>query len=146
MQNRENLDKDTYNKFVKNVNIQLVNLSNLNINKLNDNPDSTEKLFVDLKFENDKFSTSADVFNVNPQFNIQVSYNKDNNKCILFNLQFEYQLTYIVKDLEEFDKSYLELFIKRNVPVNIWPYARELISSLTTRMGYPALVIEPLKV
>ena len=34
-------------------------------------------------------------------------------------------------------------FLSRNVPVNVWPYARELISTMATRLGYPALLIPP---
>ena len=49
-------------------------------------------------------------------------------------------------ELDKFDEAYIKFFAQRNVTVNIWPYARELISSLTTRMGYPTLIIEPLKV
>jgi len=36
-----------------------------------------------------------------------------------------------------------KFFVTRNVPLNVWPFARELISSMTTRLGYPALLISP---
>lgn len=146
MPKKEELDKEIYNKFVQSVDIQSMNLINLNIENLNNDVDRSERLFVDLEFENNTFNVKGDFFKVNPKFYIKVSYKKDNDECILFKIRFEYQLEYIIEDLKEFDTNYLELFVKRNVPVNIWPYARELISSMTTRMGYPALIIEPLKV
>jgi Preprotein translocase subunit SecB. len=38
-------------------------------------------------------------------------------------------------------------FLDRNVPVNIWPYAREFVSELTARMGFlPPLVLPVLKI
>ncbi|NLJ80285.1 MAG: protein-export chaperone SecB [Firmicutes bacterium] len=39
-----------------------------------------------------------------------------------------------------------KIFLQNNPPLNSWPYAGEIISSLTTRMGFPPLVIEPYKV
>lgn len=40
----------------------------------------------------------------------------------------------------------IQTFVQRNVPVNIWPYVRELVSSLTIRMGMPPLLLPVLKI
>lgn len=40
-------------------------------------------------------------------------------------------------------EEFVNMFIERNVPVNVWPYFRELVSSITTRLGYSALLIPP---
>jgi len=38
-------------------------------------------------------------------------------------------------------------FLDRNVPINIWPYAREFVSELTARMGFmPPLVLPVLRI
>ncbi|NLB18941.1 MAG: hypothetical protein GX825_09500 [Syntrophomonadaceae bacterium] len=44
------------------------------------------------------------------------------------------------------DERIKRIFAQRNLPINIWPYARETISSLTSRMGYPQLTIGVFKV
>ena len=53
-------------------------------------------------------------------------------------------------DASEMDKPLTEeillRFLQHNVPVNVWPYAREIIHTGTTRMGYPPLVIKPYRV
>lgn len=40
----------------------------------------------------------------------------------------------------------IQAFVQRNVPINIWPYVRELVSSLTMRMGMPPLLLPTLKI
>ncbi len=43
-------------------------------------------------------------------------------------------------------RQLVELFARRNVRVNVWPYAREAIHSTTLRMGLPPLVLPLYKV
>lgn len=68
----------------------------------------------------------------------------------LFAIDFQMELDYIVdiddvnNTLEEY-KDELEKFVENNAMINAWPYARETISSLTTRMGFPSLTIPTYK-
>ncbi|GMO00749.1 hypothetical protein [Parageobacillus thermoglucosidasius] len=65
----------------------------------------------------------------------------------VFDIEFSYILEYRLQKSNDIhlEKEGLEeaikLFVQRNVPVNIWPYARELISQLTMSMGFPPLLI-----
>jgi len=38
-------------------------------------------------------------------------------------------------------KKIVELFARRNCRLNVWPYVREIVQSITTRMGFPPLII-----
>lgn len=44
------------------------------------------------------------------------------------------------------DDEVFDLFKKRNVPLNLHPYARELIQSLMTRAGLPSFTLPALKI
>lgn len=44
------------------------------------------------------------------------------------------------------NEEILKAFVDKNVPVNAWPYFREMIASLTTRMGLPPLIVPTYKV
>jgi preprotein translocase subunit SecB len=44
------------------------------------------------------------------------------------------------------DDELFELFKKRNVPVNINPYARELIQNAMTRVGLPPFTLPVLRI
>lgn len=63
-----------------------------------------------------------------------------------FNLIYQLDITKLDEEnkgdikLDNFNEE-LEKFSERNVPINVWPYARELVSNLTTRMGFPPLVL-----
>lgn len=63
------------------------------------------------------------------------------NMEIIFNMSVEYEF----KNPEYLSGDLLEFFIKRNCPIHIWPYVRELVSSLTIRMGFNTpLILQPL--
>ena len=57
-----------------------------------------------------------------------------------------FMLIYHIDSATDFDDEIKDIFLTNNPPLNIWPYAREAISSMTTRMGLPPLIIEPYKV
>ncbi|OJE00590.1 hypothetical protein A9485_23810 [Bacillus cereus] len=71
----------------------------------------------------------------------------------LFEVNFTLKLKYSL-NLEEdeetlikisSDEELMNLFVERNVPINVWPYAREIISNVTMKMGFPPLMIPPYK-
>jgi hypothetical protein len=42
---------------------------------------------------------------------------------------------------QELPEEFLKIFSERNVPLNTWPYFRELVQSMTQRMNIPPLVL-----
>jgi preprotein translocase subunit SecB len=46
---------------------------------------------------------------------------------------------------QELSEDFLEIFIERNVPLNTWPYFRELVQNMTQRMNIPPLTLPLLK-
>ena len=61
-------------------------------------------------------------------------------------LSAAFQLSYVGKDLNTLAPEQLSAFAGVNSVHNAWPYLRELINSMTTRMGLPALTVPLLKV
>lgn len=71
----------------------------------------------------------------------------------VFLLEFDIEARYSIKSGTEAPsqdfakyKQELERFASHNLPINIWPYAREFVSSMTVRMGFPPLFIGVYKV
>jgi preprotein translocase subunit SecB len=62
----------------------------------------------------------------------------------LFELKGVFTLVYHTS--ASMDDEVFDLFKKRNIPVNLHPYARELIQSLMTRAGLPAFILPTLKI
>lgn len=63
----------------------------------------------------------------------------------ILNLNARFELSYVLSQEYDITDEIADRFINNNVPVNSWPYFRELISTMTTKIGYPTLVIGPLK-
>ncbi len=67
---------------------------------------------------------------------------RDNDDIVpLISMKLAFRLRYRIADSEFVNPGVLRLFKERNVPVNAWPYMREIVSNTTVRMGFPALVI-----
>lgn len=139
------LSQDTYRDLVKGININAINIHSLNISNVNKKLKGSRTIDINQEFNSSEYIIDGDNLEVYAKFNIKAC-EKDNPEKIAFEIDFTYCIEYTKTELDKFDEAYIKFFVQRNVPVNIWPYARELISSLTTRMGYPTLIIEPLKV
>ncbi|WP_028977522.1 hypothetical protein [Sporolactobacillus terrae] len=82
----------------------------------------------------------------------ETPFNKVNKESILFSIECTLELKYMIamdenpekQDMTDFETEF-QTFAENNVPVNVWPYARELFSSLSTRMGLSSLVIPVFK-
>lgn len=59
----------------------------------------------------------------------------------IFRISSSFVLTYAIPETG-IPNEMLELFVERNVLVNVWPYVRELTHSLTMRMGIPPVVLD----
>ncbi|AEH49581.1 MULTISPECIES: protein-export chaperone SecB [Bacillota] len=130
--------------------IQMVDLNNLYLHSISSKryyPDPFQgNVDVDigmsqrLEYYKDDFFAALAIFYIHAR-----EENNPENK--VFDIEFSYILEYRLQKSNDIhlEKEGLEeaikLFVQRNVPVNIWPYARELISQLTMRMGFPPLLI-----
>lgn len=88
---------------------------------------------------------------INDESNENQSINTIPLENTLFSIEIELLLKYYLNideiDIKEVVEDYsdiLEVFAERNVAINAWPYVREIVHTLTTKMRLPALVI-PLK-
>ncbi|WP_170270467.1 protein-export chaperone SecB [Heliorestis acidaminivorans] len=78
-------------------------------------------------------------------------YDLIDSKDKLFDISLELYLNYYIEvtdnstlDLSNFLEEINE-FANKNVIINAWPYAREIVSNVTTRMGFPPLLLPPYK-
>ncbi len=49
------------------------------------------------------------------------------------------------KSVQPISQPYFEIFREVNLPVNTWPYWRELVQAMTARMGWPPVTLPLLK-
>lgn len=132
----------TYESLIGNLQaISSIVLEKLNLEGTGDMPDCPLKANIGFKIGD--YGVADGLLTVRLLFSVDVVTRPDGDS--LFSLGFTYRVEYQFDHIELFAQDMIELFVRSNVAINIWPFARELISSLTTRMGYPALLVEPLK-
>ncbi|MBU8727988.1 MULTISPECIES: protein-export chaperone SecB [Bacillus] len=149
------MDETKYNDFIKKINLEKIELNSLMCNK-NTSFDRSREL--DIALEHDIKSIQKDGVELRVQIGFEVvagesvgneeSIEDFQDESLLFRINFTLDLIYALKVDEEIDfllglDKEIKHFADNNVPVNAWPYAREMISSTTTRMGLPPLVIPP---
>lgn len=136
------IEKDIYNKLIGEINIEGIYLKRLITSDTELVKDDNISAKVDLKYNcNDYRIIDKDFIEFYPKFKIEITI-KDTSPILI---QFEFRVLYKLKDISKYNNNYIDLFMSRNVPINVWPYAREIISSITTRMGYPPLIINAFK-
>ena len=134
-----------YNNFVKNIRIDKIKLKKLLVDTIDNDEEISKKnvpLSVNLVNTANNYELKDNKLCINVNFSVET---KDECQNIVFKINFIYKIEYVLKNIKLSDvgEENIENFININVPINIWPYAREIISSITTRMGYSPLIIEP---
>jgi preprotein translocase subunit SecB len=136
---------NTYIKLIEAVELDKIFISSVNSERypnteFKDNIKTVVRVSQKLEFK------SEDKFIALTNFNVNAHDEFDENKQLFkidCNFLLEYRITQDLKNTigEPELSQAIEEFIKRNVPINAWPYGREFISQMTTRMGLPPLVI-----
>jgi preprotein translocase subunit SecB len=70
---------------------------------------------------------------------------KDHTDNLLMNIEAKFALEYLIQNPEKLDANDIDDFIKIDPLDTAWPYWREFVQNLTSRMGFPALTIPTLK-
>ncbi|WP_052126114.1 protein-export chaperone SecB [Ureibacillus massiliensis] len=152
------MNNEKYNKLIEKISLDKIELNSLNCAQ---NENFNEKGNLDIVLNHDIINTivhgvelstliSFKILAVNNN-EIEIENNKSLNKdSILFKIEFILNLEYSLQIESEEDflvdyKKEIETFVENNVPFNAWPYAREIVSSITTRMGFPALIMPTYK-
>lgn len=63
-------------------------------------------------------------------------------------IRMTWRLVYVLNAGEGYEPSedLGRQFVERNVPINLWPYVRETVATLTAKMGLMPLVLPTLKI
>lgn len=63
-------------------------------------------------------------------------------------IRMTWRLVYELNAREGFepDEGLAKQFVERNVPINLWPYVRETVATLTAKMGLAPLLLPILKI
>lgn len=131
-------DNKIYADLVNNIEINDITLKRLNVDT-NEEAEHSGQLGVSIGHEIDTYERDSEVLRAVSSFNIGTYFEETGDN--LFSIKVDFVIEYNVNLKKDFEEEYYEKFIQNNVPINIWPYAREIVSSLTNKMGYPPLYL-----
>lgn len=146
---------DKYNKLIEKIEIENIQLTNLTSEK-NPNYIPSKGNQASIALETSINNIKLNGINLSADLQFELFAYVDDEEAnegssiaeektlfkILFILTIDYRI--LIDSFENITSDYeseIERFINKNALINAWPYARELTSTLTTKMGYPALII-----
>ncbi|MDD3269018.1 MAG: protein-export chaperone SecB [Syntrophomonadaceae bacterium] len=135
------IDAKLYKSFIESLDLEEIFLDSLKVK--NYHLPKPRNLTVKLEPEFGISKIFKDSFFASAKFQVIVSDDKE-RKAFVIDARF--RLLYNFESSITIDDEMQEKFMATTLPVNSWPFAREIISSMTTRMGYPSLLIAPFKV
>lgn len=132
-----------YNDFIRTIELSNIKLTDLHCNNTNELTD-IESIHIELNVNFQRVNVSPGKITASAEFQVN-AHKTDYIDERYFTINALFLLSYSYDDEITLTEEMIERFIKVNVPLNAWPYGRELISSTTSRMGYPSLFISTLK-
>ncbi len=149
------MPSEKYNKLIKMVNLNNIEMYSLECAQ-NNELRKTGKQNIDVQLSHDVKKVVVEGLNllVRIEFAVKAINKKGSIEEAdldeLFNINLHIDLRYLldIEDEQQFVDDFqteINEFVKRNALINAWPYAREAISSLTVRMGFPSLTIPTYK-
>jgi len=134
---KNKIDPKKYNDLIKNIEILDIKLRQLSCKNSDDIFDMEEsnKIKITIKSKVESIEKLENLLIFKKSFTV---IGKSKNKTLL-NIKAVYEIIY-AKNKEIWRPNLLAI-ANLNVPVNVWPFFRELCYSLTSRMGIPALTL-----
>ncbi len=102
-----------------------------------DNPGSVT---TNIHVENN-FNEQSKLLKVFPHFSLVVSQKDDSPENVFLRIEARFSVTYSLNSSEGLLQENYNAFGERNGVYNVWPYWREFVHSITSRMGLPPLIV-----
>lgn len=133
------LSPQDYRAMLKHVQLEDISLEECSAKVRRDKPDKSVGIAV-----KDKISAELQGENsVQIDHSYELVASPGAKKDFVLKIACVFRLRY--SSNEPLTEDFLEIFRKRNVPLNTWPFFRELVQSITQRMNLPPLTLPLLK-
>ncbi|GEM_PF-2041960 len=141
--------RNQYVEFIKNVEIDDIFLLELKTKRmLEDIVGLTTD--TNIKVNTSIVGRSKEQLAVALSLDICANLKKEENQepCFTCNATFiaKYKFINRIELDDSVEKEIIDEFVRRNVPINVWPYCRELVASTSLKMSLPAFILPIVKV
>jgi preprotein translocase subunit SecB len=138
--------EEKYRKFISGLDIEDIYLTSAQFKRLG-TPDPEKCPDVKITFTpgQSKYRQKGGYLSITQdiRFLLEEIEDEESKTHKIFELKGQYALVYSA-DLK-IDAELFELFKRRNIPVNLHPYVRELVQSTLVRVGLPPFTLPVLK-
>ncbi|MHA1845694.1 MAG: hypothetical protein ACTSWE_15660 [Promethearchaeota archaeon] len=133
------LNPEEYQKILSGLELENIRLKKISVELFDEyiNQKMTVKIKDKALFEK-KSSNLIKIFN---DYTISVKAEDMDREGLKF--QIRYELTFSSKN--EFTKDFFDIYKKISLPINVWPFVRECVNSITARMNIPPLTLPLIK-
>jgi preprotein translocase subunit SecB len=130
---------ELYRKILKGLDLKNLYLTSCayNIERKNIGSEATIKINDEASFSK---SEKRDIEIIQ---NYSLSASDQSTKKKFLSIKCEY--CFIYSSREDFTEDFFDIFKKANLPINSWPFFRELVHNITSRMYIPPLVLPLIK-
>jgi preprotein translocase subunit SecB len=133
-------NSEKYREFIKTIELRDIKLIELNTHIIEEQPTTDNVLKVDIKTTNEhKIFNNILIFYVNYILTMKQS------KKVVLKIKAIYKVDYELLKRIEIDEKTIDSFSEMNLPLNVWPFFRELCNDITAKMRIPSLVLPLLK-
>lgn len=133
-------NSEKYREFIKTIELRDIKLIELNTHIIEEQPTTDNVLKVDIKTTNEhKIFNNILIFYVNYILTMKQS------KKVVLKIKAIYKVDYELLKRIEIDEKTIDFFSEMNLPLNVWPFFRELCNDITAKMRIPSLVLPLLK-
>jgi len=132
------ISPEEYSEVLKGI--QLINISLLRLNSVIERKNFVDKMTIDVKVEMSYDKVPGGFYSTSVYKIVAMNKNGD---CAL-----EFEITYRIdfSSEKEITDSFFEVYKNVSLPLNTWPFVRELVNSTTARMNIPPLTLPLFKV
>ncbi len=138
--------KEQYRKFIHSLQLKDIFIEEASFKRFLKDEEIPEKAHIEVVIKPTKteFNTLEDnYFEVKQNLLCSFQFSDKEQKC-LAQIKARYYLLY--QSETPITDGLKEIFKKRNIPVQIWPYLREFVSNCMLRMGLPPFILPVMKV
>ena len=131
------MNKELYQSILKTI--ELNNISLYKISSLVEHKLLSENMVVSIE-EDASYSYENKIMNVTNQYSL-FAKNKDND--VVFKIESTFLLNFSAS--VDIDDSFFDIYKQTSLPLNVWPYFRELVNNISSRMNIPPITLPLMK-
>ncbi|MCK4278469.1 MAG: hypothetical protein KAW82_04710 [Desulfurellaceae bacterium] len=136
-----------YKEFIEAIELRDIKLIELNTHIAEEQPTTDNTLKVDIKTTNEHKILNNPSANGRDMLIFYVNYilAMKQSKKVVLKIKAKYKVDYELLKKIEIDEKTIDFFSEMNLPLNVWPFFRELCNDVTAKMRIPSLVLPLLK-